>query len=192
MIGGKQSELGTPSCRLSSCPVMSRFASYSITVAAAVAAFGSAAIAQTAVKAAKPTKPAPVEASLMVRESQNSVKDTIDKLAAAAEAKGARVVARVDHAKGAAAVGTPIKPSEVLIFGNPKLGTPPMLANPRVGLDLPLKVLAYEDAAGKVWVVYPKASSMQARYRLKGKDQDANFKAISDALDGLTTAAATK
>lgn len=134
----------------------------------------------------------PVEASLVVRESQNTVKDTLDKLAAAAESKGAKVVARVDHAKGAAAVGAIMKPSEVLMFGNPKLGTPPMLANPRAGLDLPLKVLAYEDAAGKVWIVYPKASNLQSRYRLKGKDQDANFKAIADALDGLTGAAAAK
>jgi uncharacterized protein (DUF302 family) len=142
-------------------------------------------------KAATPAK-APTDANMIIRESQNSVKDSLDKLAAAAEAKGAKVVARVDHAKGAAAVGATMKPSEVLIFGNPKLGTPPMLANPRMGLDLPLKVLAYEDAAGKVWLVYPKTSSLQARYKLTAKDQAANFKAIGDALDGLTTAAATK
>jgi uncharacterized protein (DUF302 family) len=171
---------------------MYRFASYTLAMATSVAVLGSAVLAQPAAKPAKAAKPIPTEASLVVRESQNSVKDTIDKLAAAAEAKGARVVARVDHAKGATAVGATMKPSEVLIFGNPKLGTPPMLANPRAGLDLPLKVLAYEDAAGKVWVVYPKASNLQQRYRLKGKDQDANFKAIADALDGLTTAASTK
>jgi uncharacterized protein (DUF302 family) len=143
------------------------------------------------VKAAKPAK-APTDPNMIIRESQNSVKDSLDKLATAAEAKGAKVVARVDHAKGAAGVGSVMKPSEVLIFGNPKLGTPPMLANPRMGLDLPLKVLAYEDGAGKVWLVYPKPSSLQARYKLKAKDQAENFKAIADALDGLTTAAAAK
>jgi uncharacterized protein (DUF302 family) len=161
-----------------------------ITAVAACLVLATPAVAQP--KPAKPVEQKP-EASLLMRQSQNSVKDTLDKLATAAEAKGAKVVARVDHAKGAAAVGTTMKPSEVLIFGNPKLGTPVMVANPRMGLDLPLKVLAYEDADGKVWLAYPKASSLRSRYRLDGKkDQDANFKAIADALDGLTAAAAAK
>lgn len=142
-------------------------------------------------KAAKPV--AKPEASLVLMPSGNSVKETIDKLAAAAESKGAKVVARVDHAKGAASVGVTMKPSEVLIFGNPKLGTAVMQANPRAGLDLPLKVLAYEDDAGKVWIAYPKASHLRSRYRLDGRpEQDASFKAIADALDGLTKAAAAK
>ncbi len=142
-------------------------------------------------KAAASAK-APSDPNLIIRESQNSVKDTLDKLAKAAEAKGAKIVARVDHAAGAKAVGTDMKPAEVLMFGNPKLGTPVMTGNIRAGIDLPLRVLAWEDAGGKVWVAYPKPLVLQQRYRLKGKDQDANFKAIGDALDGLTGAAITK
>ena len=139
----------------------------------------------------KPAKP-PTDTNLVIRESANSVKDTLDKLAKAVEAKGAKVVARVDHAAGAKAVGTDMKPTEVLIFGNPKLGTPVIAANPRAGFDLPLKVLAYEDAAGKVWVAYTKPSVLQKRYGLNGKDQVSAVKAIAEALDGLTGAAVAK
>jgi uncharacterized protein (DUF302 family) len=144
--------------------------------------------------AATPTKPAkpPTDPNMVIRESKNSVKETLDKLAKAVEAKGAKVVARVDHAAGAKAVGQEMKPTEVLIFGNPKLGTPLMVGNVRSGLDLPLKVLAWEDGAGKVWVGYTKPSVLQSRYRLTAKDQAANFKAVSDALDGLTGAAIEK
>jgi uncharacterized protein (DUF302 family) len=146
-------------------------------------------VAHAQTKAATPAKADP---NLIIRESQNSVKDTLDKLAKAVESKGAKVVARVDHAAGAKAVGSDMKPMEVLIFGNPKLGTPVLLGNPRAGLDLPLKVLAYEDASGKVFLAYPKPEALRGRYGLKGKDQDANFKAIGDALDGLTGAAIAK
>ncbi len=153
-------------------------------------------VATTNPAAAKLVK-APTDNNLVIRESANSVKDTLDKLAKAAEAKGAKVVARVDHAAGAKAVGAEMKPTEVLMFGNPKLGTPVMLGNVRAGLDLPLKVLAWEDATGKVWVAYTKPAVLQSRYRLVGKDaagkeQAANFKAIADALDGLTGAATSK
>ena len=143
------------------------------------------------VKAAKPAK-APTDPNLVLRESANSVKDTMDKLAKAVEAKGAKVVARVDHAAGAKVAGVDMKPSEVLIFGNPKLGTPVMAANVRAGIDLPMKVLAYEDAAGKVWVAYTKPGTMQRRYKLTSKEQTASVKAIGDALDGLTGAAIVK
>ena len=78
------------------------------------------------------------------------------------------------------------------MFGNPKLGTPVMAGSVFAGLDLPLKVLAFEDPFGKVWVAYTKPSVLQARYRLKGKEQAAHIKAIADALDGLTGAAIIK
>lgn len=159
-------------------------------------AFGMPAMAQapktaSETKAAKPAKP-PTDANMVIRESANSVQDTLDKLTKAAEAKGAKVVARIDHAAGAKAVGVAMKPTEVLFFGNPKIGTPVMLGNIRAGLDLPLKVLAWEDAAGKVWVGYTKPSVLQSRYRLAGKEQAANVKAIAEALDGLTGAAIAK
>ncbi len=140
----------------------------------------------------KLAKPQPVEAGLVVRASASSVKETIDKLAKAVEEKGAKVVARVDHAAGAKAVGTEMKPSEVLIFGNPKLGTPVMQGNLRAGLELPLKMLAYEDATGKVWLVYSAPSALKSRYRIKDAAADASLKTMATVLDGFATAATTK
>ena len=125
---------------------------------------------------------------LLVKSSTRSVKDSIEVLAQAVEAAGAKVIARVDHAAGAKVVGAEMKPSEVLIFGNPKLGTPLMLANPRAGLDLPMKVLAYEDAAGKVWLVTTRPATLKARYNIKGRDDV--IAAMTTALDKLTGAAA--
>src|SRR5690606_31082185 len=82
---------------------------------------------------------------LVTIESQHSVKDTVDRLAAALDQRGIKPVARVDHAAGAKTVGMELPPTEILIFGNPKLGTPLMQANPEIAIDLPLKVLAWQD-----------------------------------------------
>jgi uncharacterized protein (DUF302 family) len=79
-------------------------------------------------------------------------KETMDRLEAEIKAKGMTVFARVDHAAGAAEAGLPLRPTEVLIFGSAKAGTPLMQANQAVGIDLPLKALVLEDAAGKVWL----------------------------------------
>jgi uncharacterized protein (DUF302 family) len=125
---------------------------------------------------------------VLVKPSTRGVKESIDALAQAVEAAGAKVVARVDHAAGAKATGAEMKPMEVLIFGNPKLGTPLIQANPRAGLDLPMKVLAYEDAAGKVWIVTTRPSALKTRYGIKGRDEV--ITAMSGALDKLTGAAA--
>jgi uncharacterized protein (DUF302 family) len=140
----------------------------------------------------KPVALPPVEAGLVVRASALSVKETIDKLVKAVEEKGARVVARVDHAAGAKAVGSEMKPSEVLIFGNPKLGTPVMQGNVRAGLELPLKMLAYEDAAGKVWLAYTAPAALKSRYRIKDASADAALKTMATVLDGFAMAATTK
>jgi uncharacterized protein (DUF302 family) len=129
-----------------------------------------------------------IDGDLLVKPSTRGVKESIDALAAAVEAAGAKVVARVDHAAGAKAAGAEMKPSEVLIFGNPKLGTPLIQANPRAGLDLPMKVLAYEDAKGKVWIITTRAAALRSRYGIKGKDDV--ITAMTGALDKLTSAAA--
>jgi uncharacterized protein (DUF302 family) len=89
---------------------------------------------------------------LITIASAHSVKETIDRLEADAKSKGLTVVARVDHAAGAQAVGMALRPTELLIFGNAKGGTPLMQAHQTIGIDLPLKALAFEDAAGKVWL----------------------------------------
>lgn len=141
-------------------------------------------IAALAIAAAMP---AAAGEALVVKESTRSVKDTIDALAKALEEKGIKVVARVDHAAGAKAAGLEMAPAEVIMFGNPKLGTPLMQANPEIGVDLPMKVLAWQDAGGKVRVGYTAPDALKARYAIAGKDEV--IAAMAKALDGLTSAA---
>ncbi len=87
-------------------------------------------------------------------EASGSAAEVMDRLEAAVSGAGATVFARVDHGGGAESAGMSLMPSEVLIFGNPKLGTPAMQADPVAGLHLPLKMLVYEDGEGSTWVVY--------------------------------------
>ena len=82
------------------------------------------------------------------------VKESVDKLVHLLEAKGLTVFCRVDHAAGAAAAGMQLRPTTVVIFGNAKGGTPLMQAAQTIGIDLPLKVLAWEDASGQAWLSY--------------------------------------
>jgi len=83
-----------------------------------------------------------------------SVAEAADALAAAIEGAGATLFARVDHGAGAQSVGQDIGASQLLIFGNPKVGTPAMIEARETGLALPLKVLVYEDRAGGTWLAY--------------------------------------
>ncbi|HKL54779.1 MAG: DUF302 domain-containing protein [Roseovarius sp.] len=94
------------------------------------------------------------EDDIMRMQAGGDVGATMDALVAAVEGAGATVFARVDHGAGAAGVDMELAPSQLLIFGNPKLGTPPMQANALAGLYLPLKVLVYEDGEGQVWLAY--------------------------------------
>jgi uncharacterized protein (DUF302 family) len=94
------------------------------------------------------------EHGLVTLASAYSVKETIDRLEAAAKAKDLTVFARIDHAAGAAAANLSLRPTELLIFGNAQGGTPLMQAAQTIGIDLPLKALAWEDATGKVWLSY--------------------------------------
>ena len=91
---------------------------------------------------------------LITLPSSFEPKDTMDRLEAAVKAKGLTVFARIDHAAGASEVGMTLPPTELLIFGNAKGGTPLMQADQATGIDLPLKALVYEDEAGKVWLAY--------------------------------------
>jgi uncharacterized protein (DUF302 family) len=113
-------------------------------------------------------------------------KETMDRLAAEVASKGLTVFARVDHAAGAAAVGLPLRPTELLIFGNTKGGTPLMQANQAVGIDLPLKALVYEDGAGKVWLAYDNPSWIAERHRL-GTDVAPTVQVLSKALGAFAT-----
>jgi len=96
--------------------------------------------------------------------SVRSVKDTIDRLEADVKSKGMTVFARVDHAAGAKEVGMALRPTELLIFGNARGGTPLMQAYQTMGIDLPLKALAFEDAEGKVWLSYNEPAWLVARH----------------------------
>jgi len=98
--------------------------------------------------------------------SQHDVKVTIDRLEVAAKAKGMTIFARIDHAAGAASVGLTLRPTELLIFGNAKGGTPLMQLQQTIGVDLPLKALAWEDAAGKTWLSYNEPAWLATRHAL--------------------------
>ena len=125
---------------------------------------------------------------LVTKPSNKPVKETIDALAAAVEAAGIKVIARVDHAAGAKAVGQTLAPTEVLLFGAPLVGTPLMQSDPRIGLELPMKVLAWQDAAGKVWIAYTRPDALAKRFGIKGRVDV--LEAMKQALDKLTTEAA--
>jgi uncharacterized protein (DUF302 family) len=126
---------------------------------------------------------------LTALESRFGPKETMDRLEAEVKAKGLTVFARVDHAAGAAAVGMPLRPTEVLMFGNARGGTPLMQSNQTAGIDLPLKVLVYQDAAGKVWLAYNNPDWIARRHGL-GEAAAANVQALTKALEGLAAGAA--
>jgi uncharacterized protein (DUF302 family) len=91
-------------------------------------------------------------------------KETLDRLEAAIKAGGMTVFARIDHAAGAASVGLMLRPTELLIFGNARGGTPLMQALQTTGIDLPLKALVYEDASGKAWLAYNEPAWIAQRH----------------------------
>jgi uncharacterized protein (DUF302 family) len=96
--------------------------------------------------------------------SRHSVDETVGKLEKILEAKGISLFALIDHSEEAGNVGMKMRPTRLLIFGNPKAGTPVMLAAPSSAIDLPLKILVWEDAHGKVWVTYNSPTYLQERH----------------------------
>jgi uncharacterized protein (DUF302 family) len=111
-------------------------------------------------------------------------KETMDRLEADIKAKGMAVFARIDHAAGAAEVGLPLRRTEVLIFGSAKAGTPLMQADQAIGIDLPLKVLVFEDEAGKVWLSYNDPSWLAQRHGL-GAAVASTVDAMAAALNAI-------
>ncbi|RXH57870.1 DUF302 domain-containing protein [Granulicella sibirica] len=97
-------------------------------------------------------------------ESRYSVAETIAKLEAVVVSKGLMVLARIDHSGDAERAGLAMRPTQLLIFGNSKAGTPLMIAAPSIAIDLPLKGLAWEDAHGKVWLSYNKPEYLMKRH----------------------------
>ena len=106
------------------------------------------------------------ENGIVTIPSHHSVDGTVEKLLAILQAKGVKLFALVDHSGEAAKVGMKMPPTKLLIFGNPKAGTPLMLAAPSIAIDLPLKVLVWEDGQNKVWISYNSAQYLQQRHGL--------------------------
>ena len=126
----------------------------------------------------------PASAEMISKTSPHTVSVTMDRLEAAVTGAGATVFARINHAAGAANVDMDLRPTELLIFGNPKLGTPAMIAAQSAGLDLPLRVLAYADAEGVVQVIYHDPASLASDH---GLPADAPYLSMmTGALDKLT------
>jgi uncharacterized protein (DUF302 family) len=98
--------------------------------------------------------------------SNQSVDQTVEILKGILQAKGVTLFAVVDHSGGAEAVGMKMRPTKLLIFGSPKTGTPMMLAAPSIAIDLPLKILVWEDDGGKVWLSYNSPAYLQERHGL--------------------------
>jgi uncharacterized protein (DUF302 family) len=117
-------------------------------------------------------------------------KDTMNRFEAAVKAKGMAVFARIDHAAGAAAVGLPLRSTELLIFGNAKGGTSLMQSVQTIGIDLPLKALVWEDGSGQTWLSYNNPSWLVQRHGAR-HEVDAAVSAMTGALDALAKAATT-
>jgi uncharacterized protein (DUF302 family) len=129
------------------------------------------------------------ENGLVTIRSHRSVKATIDTLEASLKDNGVNIFARIDHAAGATSVGMALRPTELLIFGNPRAGTPLMQAKQTTGIDLPLKVLAWEDTSGSVWVTYNDPAWLAARHGL-GEDAAEAVTGLARALTTFAKAAA--
>jgi uncharacterized protein (DUF302 family) len=125
----------------------------------------------------------PSDGSLVTVSSAHNVSDTIDRLRSLLSQKMIEVFADIDHAEGARKVGLSLRPTRVLIFGNAKAGTPLMQSQQTIGLDLPLRILVWEDQSGKVWLTYrPPEFLAQSHHIL---DRDHVVKALNAVIAGL-------
>jgi uncharacterized protein (DUF302 family) len=100
------------------------------------------------------------------KPTNHSVDETVEKLKGILQSKGVALFATVDHSGEAAKVGMKMPPTKLLIFGSPKAGTPLMLASPSLAIDLPLKILIWEDAQGKAWLSYNSPAYLRERHSI--------------------------
>lgn len=101
---------------------------------------------------------------LITEPSNHSVDETTQRLQSALQAKGIALFALIDHSGEAEKVGIPMRPTKLLIFGNPRAGTPVMIAAPTAAIDLPLKILIWEDSDGKVWLSFKDPTYLANRH----------------------------
>lgn len=132
--------------------------------------------------------PALAAEKLVTVPSTHAVKASLDKLETIAQAKGFKVFARVDHAAGAQSVGQTLRPTELLIVGNPKGGTPLMQCTQTFGIDLPLHVLAWQDEQGKTWLGYKDLAKLG--HKITGESCKTAVDKVAGALAGLVAEAA--
>ena len=136
--------------------------------------------------------PSPARAGLfpgLVKvESNHSVEDTVQRLEALLNEKGLTIFAKIDHAAGASSVGQELRPTQLVIFGNPKVGTPLMQCSQSTAIDLPQKALIWMDETGKVWIGYNDPEYLDLRHDLSGCE--APLEKVKQALSSLTQAAA--
>nr|BBJ02341.1 hypothetical protein YBY_01890 [Marinobacter nauticus] len=126
---------------------------------------------------------------LITTQSPHSVADSMDRLEAIVKEKGLTVFARIDHAAGARSIDQNLRPTQLLIFGNPKGGTPFMACVQTVGIDLPLKVLAWEDQLGQVWLGYNDPAWIASRHDVP---ECPVAEKLAGALQGLVQSAVAR
>jgi uncharacterized protein (DUF302 family) len=131
----------------------------------------------------------PADSDLVTLPGAGAVPETVEGLKALLTRKGIELFAHIDHAAAARKAGLSLRPTQVLIFGNPKAGTPLMQGRQTIGLDLPLRVLVWEDEAGKVWLTYRRVESLARQHHVTGRDEA--VKALDDGLAALARAAAS-
>ncbi|MFL9764882.1 DUF302 domain-containing protein [Vibrio cyclitrophicus] len=127
---------------------------------------------------------------LIKYQSNYSIKETADRFESIAKSKGLTLFARIDHQKNASSVDLELRPTEVIIFGNPKVGTPLMQCQQDVAIDLPQKVLVTEDSNKKVWLSYNDPNYLMERHAINGCDEV--IKKISGVLSKLSEATIAK
>jgi uncharacterized protein (DUF302 family) len=132
----------------------------------------------------------PADTDLVTLPSAHGATETVGRLKALLAQREIEVFAHVDHAAAAEKVGLPLRPTQVLIFGNPKAGTPLMQARQTIGLDLPLRVLVWEDEAGKVWLTYRRVEETVRRHHVPGLGE--TVQALDDGLAALARAATAR
>jgi uncharacterized protein (DUF302 family) len=125
---------------------------------------------------------------LITMPSSFGPEETMNRLEAEVRAKGMTLFARIDHAAGAKAAGLSLPPTDLLIFGNAKAGTPLMQSARTLGIDLPLKALVWQDAAGKTWLSYNDPNWLARRHGV-GHESDATLNAMTAALNAVAKAA---
>jgi uncharacterized protein (DUF302 family) len=121
-----------------------------------------------ALPAASGGKPMDKKNGIVSIRSNHSVDQTVERLKSILQSKGVALFALIDHSGEAEKVGMKMRPTKLLIFGNPKAGTPLMLAAPSIAIDLPLKILVWEDEQGKVWLSYNSPEYLAERHGLPG------------------------